>query len=624
MLVAIDDVQWLDEASARALAFALRRLRRASVLLLLTRRLGEGAFAADVEEALGPDRVDHLRLGPLSMGALQRLLRTRRGTTFPRPLLVRLHEASGGNPFYAIELARALAEEPPVDPTEPLPLPESLEGVARDRLAGLRPATRAALAVVAAGGRASPELLRTAGVADEALEPAFAALVLEARGLAAAEAHAGAALRLAEGVGDDNLRAGARTALSVLRFNAGAPRHTTWPGKRSRSRRRRIDPSNASGPSFALAHVLLWSAQQDPARALLEPLYGELSLRDEVATAEALWYLSLVELGAGRLALAAEHADRQREITRLYASDDQENPLALWVVARIAAHRGELERARSLAERSRALAAGQVQVVAGQEGVLGLVSAWSGQPADAVEHFSVADELRYEVGVRAPGTYWWRGGARRGAARARPVRRRGRAARHVGGRRDAARPRRSPRADDALPPASSPPRRGDVREGTAALEEAVARHEAVGDPFGRARALLAVGTLRRRGRQKRVPREAIEAAVEGFEAIGAAGWAGKARSELGRIGGRVREPGLTAAERRVAALVAEGRTNREVAAALFLGERTVETHFHEVVDDVDLARVLVGFHFLTLDLRGSRLGRRVGEYVAEHYFQPTG
>jgi hypothetical protein len=45
---------------------------------------------------------------------------------------------------------------------------------------------------------------------------------------------------------------------------------------------------------------------------------------------------------------------------------------------------------------------------------------------------------------------------------------------------------------------------------------------------------------------------------------------------------------------------------------------------HEVVDDVDLARVLVGFHFLTSDLRGSRLGRRVGEYVAEHYFQPTG
>ena len=48
-------------------------------------------------------------------------------------------------------------------------------------------------------------------------------------------------------------------------------------------------------------------------------------------------------------------------------------------------------------------------------------------------------------------------------------------------------------------------------------------------------------------------------------------WTARARAELGRIGGRTREDGLTPAERRVAALVAEGRTNREVAAALVLG-----------------------------------------------------
>ena len=44
---------------------------------------------------------------------------------------------------------------------------------------------------------------------------------------------------------------------------------------------------------------------------------------------------------------------------------------------------------------------------------------------------------------------------------------------------------------------------------------------------------------------------------------------------------------------------------------------------HEVVDDVDAARVLVGFHFLNSDLQGSRLGRKVGEYVADHYFRST-
>ena len=56
----------------------------------------------------------------------------------------------------------------------------------------------------------------------------------------------------------------------------------------------------------------------------------------------------------------------------------------------------------------------------------------------------------------------------------------------------------------------------------------------------------------------------------------------KARAELGAIGGRRRESELTAAERRVATLAAEGRTNREVAAALFVGERTVETHLSHI------------------------------------------
>ena len=124
--------------------------------------------------------------------------------------------------------------------------------------------------------------------------------------------------------------------------------------------------------------------------------------------------------------------------------------------------------------------------------------------------------------------------------------------------------------------------RGDVTEAAALLEDAVAQHEQAADAFGRARALLALGVVRRRERQKRAAREAIAAALDGFEQLGAATWIERARAELGRIGGRTREEGLTAAERRVAALVAEGRTNREVAAALFLGERTVETHLSHV------------------------------------------
>jgi DNA-binding CsgD family transcriptional regulator len=123
---------------------------------------------------------------------------------------------------------------------------------------------------------------------------------------------------------------------------------------------------------------------------------------------------------------------------------------------------------------------------------------------------------------------------------------------------------------------------GAVDDAASLLQDAVAHHERVHDRFGRARALLALGVVRRRQRQKRAARDAIGAALAEFEELGAATWVAKARSELGRIGGRTRNEGLTPAEHRVAALVAEGRTNREVAAALFLGERTVETHLSHV------------------------------------------
>jgi DNA-binding CsgD family transcriptional regulator len=124
--------------------------------------------------------------------------------------------------------------------------------------------------------------------------------------------------------------------------------------------------------------------------------------------------------------------------------------------------------------------------------------------------------------------------------------------------------------------------RGNIADAAVLLEAAVAKHEAVGDRFGRARALLALGIIGRRARQKRAARESITAALGGFEELGAATWVERARSELGTIGGRTREEGLTAAERRVADLVAAGRTNREVATELFLGERTVASHLTHI------------------------------------------
>src|SRR5438034_9791344 len=107
-LIAVDDVQWLDPSSSGALGFALRRLDGRPVLLLLTRRLAEGAHQSELERALPPDRVRRLLVGPLSVGALHRFLRDRLQRSFPRQTLLRIHERSGGNPFFALELASVL------------------------------------------------------------------------------------------------------------------------------------------------------------------------------------------------------------------------------------------------------------------------------------------------------------------------------------------------------------------------------------------------------------------------------------------------------------------------------------------------------------------------------------
>ena len=124
---------------------------------------------------------------------------------------------------------------------------------------------------------------------------------------------------------------------------------------------------------------------------------------------------------------------------------------------------------------------------------------------------------------------------------------------------------------------------GDVARAGSLLGRAVAQHKEVGDPFGTARALARARHHPEAGTKEGLgAREAIQAALDGFEELGAATWVEKARSELGRIGGRTREEGLTPAEHRVAALVAEGRTNREVAAALFVAERTVASHLSHV------------------------------------------
>lgn len=159
LVLAIDDIQWVDPSSVSALAFALRRLQGEHILLLLARRRDERAQASGIDDSVDAESVERLRVGPLSLGAMRLLLQRRLGQMLARPTLLRLHEVSGGNPFYALELARGHASRGASgDPTEPVAVPETLERLVAARLAGLGGATREALLVAAAHGRPSPLL----------------------------------------------------------------------------------------------------------------------------------------------------------------------------------------------------------------------------------------------------------------------------------------------------------------------------------------------------------------------------------------------------------------------------------------------------------------------------------
>jgi DNA-binding CsgD family transcriptional regulator len=154
VLVAIDDAQWLDRASEDAIVFALRRLGGEPVGLVITRR-------ADTSARIALPETDRFGLDRLSLAAVQEILKNRLGRSLPRPLLVRLYETSGGNPFFALEIARELIRSD-VGPTDPLPVPPDLRRLVQQRLGRLSDSARQALLAAAALGEPTPALVAAA------------------------------------------------------------------------------------------------------------------------------------------------------------------------------------------------------------------------------------------------------------------------------------------------------------------------------------------------------------------------------------------------------------------------------------------------------------------------------
>ena len=162
LVLAIDDAQWLDRSSAAVIAFALRRLSPADhVTALVARRTGDEEDASrSLVEAVAADRRSITSIGPLSLGAVHLLYRERLGLSVARPRIVRIHEICGGNPFFALEIGRALAAEPEGrgDP----PIPASLTEAVGARLSELSPSTRRVALLAAAAAQPTLKLLALA------------------------------------------------------------------------------------------------------------------------------------------------------------------------------------------------------------------------------------------------------------------------------------------------------------------------------------------------------------------------------------------------------------------------------------------------------------------------------
>lgn len=235
LLLAIDDVHWLDQSSADPIIFAARRLYGDNARILVSRRPGP---ASALEQVLLPDRVARVELTGLSLRAINRLLSERIGIVLPRRELRRLYESSNGNPLFALELGRMLAGSHRSEISADLPLPRLVEDVFGYRVRELPvPVQRAVLAVSLSAGVSQSELstLVEPGALEDAMtsglvlmdgprvRPSHPLLATAARQNSTARQRRELHLGLAEATCDETLRA-RHLALATARPDAQVAR----------------------------------------------------------------------------------------------------------------------------------------------------------------------------------------------------------------------------------------------------------------------------------------------------------------------------------------------------------------------------------------------------------------
>jgi DNA-binding CsgD family transcriptional regulator len=335
----------------------------------------------------------------------------------------------------------------------------------------------------------------------------------------------------------------------------------------------------------------MWSGRLAEARALFEQ---ELAIYEQHAMyalrQEVLCYLAELECRAGRPELAATHAAESMDIIQESGQAATQSHVVLFNQAWPAALLGREAEAREMATNGVRLADANDDRFNGalNHAVLGFLSVSLGDYEKAREHLEAAatwvdrlGSLELAINPCLPDlveTYVALGRIEE-------------AERRVDQLEASAADRDRPWATGtaargrALIAAAA----GEFDEAARAAERSISELERASQPFEVGRSLLVLGQIQRRARQRRLARAALERAATTFIEVGARLWIERAETELGRIGGRAPADGeLTPTERQIAQLVAEGKTNKEVAAALVVADRTVESALTQIYRKLDV------------------------------------
>jgi DNA-binding CsgD family transcriptional regulator len=410
---------------------------------------------------------------------------------------------------------------------------------------------------------------------DPALRARVGVLVADRRllvDMGAALADARAAVVDAELSGDAALLA---QALTMRAFLAGAT--LAEDPFVHLDRAQALEAAGARVPQYfsaisSLAIVRMWRDELDEARELFGVLLARARAGgDEQAAVFPLQHLSMIEWRAGRLDAAERHVTEALEAWEA-SGDPQGLAALLGSRAAVEALRGDHDAARATIAEAAALGVDDELAALRRRAQLGFMALTEGRPADALAELAALPEALAAVGIREPGIVPCHGDLIEALVAA--------------GHGDEAaalvtelqaidrpRPQVWARRGQGLLAAAA----GDIDRAAAELAGALEAGDALPCPQERARTLLELGRVQRRAKRRGAARTTLAEAAEAFTAVGARRWTERARAELDRVGGRApSRDALTSAEQRVAALVAAGRTNKEVAAELFVSVHTVE------------------------------------------------